>query len=105
MDHIAFDKSRIDGLTKAQKTEIADTFCNYLSGAGYTPMIYGNKEWLIEHIDLTKLMDYDIWLSQPGDLPDYPYKFQIWQYSFAGSVGGVTGHVNMNISFVDYTAR
>ena len=105
MDQIAFDTSRIDGLTRAQKTEITETFCNYISGAGYTPMIYGNKEWLIEQIDLTKLMDYEIWLSQPGDLPDYPYKFQIWQYSFAGSVGGVTGHVNMNISFVDYTAR
>jgi len=105
MDFIAFDSSRIDGLSRAQKTEITTTFCNYISGAGYTPMIYGNKEWLIEQIDLTKLMDYDIWLSQPRDLPDYPYKFQIWQYSFTGSVLGVLGHVNMNISFVDYTAR
>ncbi|MCL2052585.1 MAG: glycoside hydrolase family 25 protein [Lachnospiraceae bacterium] len=105
MDFIAFDSSRIDRLTRTQKTEITATFCNYMSGAGYTPMIYGNKEWLIEQIDLTKLMEYDIWLSQPGDLPDYPYKFQVWQYSFTGSVSGVTGNVNMNISFVDYTAR
>ena len=105
MEYIAFDSSRIDALTRAEKTEITDTFCNYISGAGHTPMIYGTKEWLIEQIDLTKLMDYEIWLSQPGDLPDYPYKFQIWQYSFVGGVAGVNGNVNMNICFVDYTAR
>jgi GH25 family lysozyme M1 (1,4-beta-N-acetylmuramidase) len=81
------------------------TFCNYLAGAGYVPMIYGTKEWLVEQVDMTKLMAYDIWLSQPGDLPDYPYKYQIWQYSHTGSVAGVSGEVGMNVSFVDYTAR
>jgi len=105
MDFIAFDTSRIDRLTRSEKTNITSTFCNYMSGAGYTPMIYGTKEWLIEQIDLTRLMEYDIWLSQPRDLPDYPYRFQMWQYSFTGSVAGITGHVNMNICFVDYTAR
>ncbi|MCL2254839.1 MAG: glycoside hydrolase family 25 protein [Lachnospiraceae bacterium] len=105
MDQIAFDTSRIDKLSRAEKTEITDTFCNYISGAGYVPMIQGTKQWLIEQIDLTKLMNYEIWLAQPGDLPDYPYKFQIWNYTHKGSVAGVNGDVNMNICFIDYTAR
>ncbi|MDR0221802.1 MAG: glycoside hydrolase family 25 protein [Lachnospiraceae bacterium] len=105
MEYVAYDAARIDGLSKDEKTEIAMTFCNYLSGAGYVPMIYGTKEWLIEQIDMTKLMAYDIWLSQPGDLPDYPYKYQIWQYSHNGAIAGVGGDVSLNVSFVDYTAR
>ncbi|MDR2546706.1 MAG: glycoside hydrolase family 25 protein [Lachnospiraceae bacterium] len=105
MDYIAYGASRIDRLTRAEKTEITDAFCNFVSGAGYVPMIYGTKEWLIEQIDLARLLSYDIWLSQSRDLPDYPYKFQIWQYSHNGTVSGVNGNVNMNISFVDYSAR
>jgi GH25 family lysozyme M1 (1,4-beta-N-acetylmuramidase) len=105
MDYIAYGSSRIDGLTRAQKTDIAETFCNYMEGAGYVPMIYGNKEWLLEQIDLTRLTNFDIWLSQAKPLPDYPYTFQMWQYSFSGSMAGISGEVNMNISFMDYTAR
>jgi GH25 family lysozyme M1 (1,4-beta-N-acetylmuramidase) len=105
MEYIAYGTSRIDSLTKTQKTEIAETFCNYMEGAGYVPMVYGSKEWLVEQIDLTKLINYDIWLSQSKPLPDYPYTFQMWQYSFSGSIAGISGDVNMNISFIDYTTR
>ena len=105
MDYIPFDRSRIDTLTRAEKTEITDAFCNYISGAGYVAMIYGTKEWLIEQIDLAQLMAYDVWLSQPGELPDYPYKFQMWQYSHSGNVPGTNGNVSMDVCFVDYGAR
>lgn len=58
-----------------------------------------------QEIDLTKLTEYDIWLSQQKDVPDYPYKFQMWQYSLKGKIGGVSGDVGLNISFVDYSEK
>ena len=68
-------------------------------------MIYGDKEYLLKKVDLTKLTAYDIWLSQPGDIPDYPYKFSMWQYSTKGVVDGIAGYVNLNVSFLDYTEK
>lgn len=105
MEHISNDTARIDGLTKAEKTQIADAFLQTVQNAGYIPMLYGDKEWLLTQIDLTGLTGYDIWLSQIGDLPDYPYQYQMWQYSLKGTVDGITGNVDYNISFVDYAAR
>lgn len=105
MSYIANDSSRIDSLTVEEKTDIAVKFLETVKKAGYVPMIQGTKEWLLQQIDLTRLNEYDIWLSQTGDLPDYPYKFSIWQYSNNGSVEGISGKVNMNISFIDYSEK
>ncbi len=99
------DVSRIDALTPAQRTEITRAFLDVISKAGYRPMVYGDKEWLIKEIDLAKLGDYDFWLSQPGDLPDYPYAFSMWQYSTTKSMDGISGTANVNISFIDYASK
>lgn len=105
MELIENDTARTEILTKAEKTEIAKTFLDTIAAAGYKTMIYGNKEWLIKEIDMSKLTAYDIWLSQAADIPDYPYRFSMWQYSFEGFVDGITGYVNMNISFVNYSEK
>ncbi len=102
---VANDTSRIDMIPKTQLTEITNTFCNRIKEAGYIPMVYGNKYWLLRRIDLTMLGDYDIWLSQVGEKPDYPYEFSMWQYRSGVSVNGISGDANMNISFVDYSQR
>ena len=105
MELIENDTARTDILTKAEKTEIAKAFLDTIAAAGYKTIIYGNKEWLIKEIDMSKLTAYDVWLSQAADIPDYPYKFAMWQYSFEGFVDGITGYVNMNISFVNYSEK
>ncbi len=105
MEFIPNDTARTDGLGKAEKTDIAKAFLDTIAANGYKTMIYGNKEWLIKEIDMSKLTAYDVWLSQAADIPDYPYKFTMWQYSYEGSVDGITGYVDMNISFVNYADK
>lgn len=105
MGYISNDKSRTENLSKMQLTEIAAAFCDKISEAGYTPMIYGNKYWLLRKLDLTKLSKYEIWLSQSEDIPDYPYTFSMWQYTQTGKITGITGDANLNISFVNYDMR
>lgn len=105
MSHIDNDISRIDSLDVDQKTDIAEKFLQTVKDAGYVPMVYGTKEWLIKRVDLSRLIEFDIWLSQPGDLPDYPYKFAVWQYAVDGNVGGISGGANLNISFIDYSEK
>ena len=105
MEFIENDQARIDSLSKADKTAIAKAFLDTIAAAGYKTMLYGNKEWLIKEIDMSKLTAYDVWLSQLTDVPDYPYQFTMWQYSTQGSVDGIAGAVNMNISFIDYSEK
>lgn len=105
MENVANDKARIDGLSREDKTAIASTFLSGVQAAGYAPMVYGNKEWLIKNIDLAKLQDYDVWLSQEQDVPDYPYQFAMWQYTTTGVLNGVTGDASLNLCFVSYSDR
>lgn len=105
MERITGDASRIDSLTKSERTDIAKAFLEKIEDAGYKTLIYGNKEWLIKQIDMSKLTAYDVWLSQVSDIPDYPYKFTMWQYDRSGTVDGVAGYVDLNISFVDYSEK
>lgn len=105
MEYIENDTARVEKLTKNDKTAIAKAFLETIEAAGYTPIIYGKKEWLIQRIDLTKLQDYDVWLAQYEDIPDYPYKFSMWQYTNQGTVDGISGKVDLNISFIDFSEK
>ena len=105
MEFAANDEARIDGLRAADRTAIATTFLDKIKNAGYIPMVYGNKEWLIKEVDMTGLQQYDVWLSQEEEAPDYPYQFAMWQYTTDGVLNGVPGDVGLDISFVNYSER
>ena len=105
MEFVANDDARIDSLSRAERTTIAKAFLDTVENAGYNPIIYGNKEWLIKEIDMSKLTAYDVWLSQIADVPDYPYRFTMWQYKDDAVIDGIAGYANLNISFVDYSEK
>lgn len=105
MELIPNDTARTDSLTREQRTSITRAFLNAIATAGYKTVIYGNKEWLVKKIDLSRLTEYDVWLSQQEDIPDYPYRFTMWQYDLDGSIDGIAGKVGLNISFIDYSEK
>lgn len=105
MEFIENDTSRVETLTKKERTNIALAFLETIESAGYTGMLYGNKEWLLKRVDLSKFEGYDIWLSEEEDIPDYPYIYSMWQYTRQGNVYGIDGYVDLNVSFIDYSAR
>ena len=105
MSFVDNDTARIETLSKSEKTEITKTFLDRVAEEGYITMIYGNKEWLIKEIDMSKLTAYDVWLCQIQDVPDYPYRFSMWQYTNSGSVDGIAGYTNLNVSFIDYSEK
>ena len=104
-ERIVNDSARTDVLTKTERTAIAKAFLDTVQEAGYKALLYGSKEWLIRQIDMSKLTAYDVWLAQAEDIPDYPYRFNMWQYSTEGRIDGVSGYVNLDISFVDYSEK
>lgn len=105
MGFVSNDKSRIEGLSREDKTTVTASFMEGIRAAGYVPMIYGDKEWLLKEIDMTKLQDYDVWLSQEEEIPDYPYRYSMWQYNTDGVVNGIDGGADLNICFINYSER
>lgn len=100
---ISGDSARTDTITVDDLADSCISFCERVKSAGYTPMIYQNKNTTMFKLDLPKLKDYDFWLAEYGDEPTYYYDYQMWQYSSTGKVPGINGDVDMNICFKDYS--
>lgn len=104
MEEVVGDEVRTAGLTSEQITEITLAFCDTIEEAGYHPVIYGNVKWFMSKLELSKVASYDKWLAQYYRAPFFPYAYQMWQYTGSGSLDGITGDVDLNLSFVDYGA-
>ena len=103
---VAFDieDSSQTHLGKDTLTSIVITFCDKIKSAGYRPMLYCNPNWLCNYLHKDKLINkYDIWLANWG-VSAPSYNCAIWQYSENGGVPGISGSVDMNWIFKDYTS-
>ena len=96
------EDSSLVQLGKNTITDIALTFCDIVKNAGYHVCIYSNPNWLYNYIDTSKLSDFDIWLAQWNNEPTYKGDFGIWQYSATGKINGISGDVDLNLSYKDY---
>lgn len=106
MEEIKRDDARTDDLEVLSRTDLVNVFAAEIGNVGYIPMLYGTKEFLIQSIELSQLINIDIWLFQESDIPDYPYAFQMWKYTTEERISGITGTINdFNISFIDYTKK
>lgn len=83
-------------------TEMVEAFFEVLMDAGYYPMLYSYKHWLETYLDMTILDKYAIWLAQINDTVTYQGGYYIWQYSHTGRVSGISGPVDLNISYRDF---
>lgn len=89
------------GLTKQQITEQVNAFCKIISDAGYSPVIYGNYEWLTKSVDTTQV-PYYIWYARYGIGDKYQNR-SLWQATDAAKVEGVKGLVCLEFAFLDYS--
>lgn len=98
------ETARTDSVTVDMLADCCVSFCERVKSAGYTPMIYQNKNTSLMKLDLPRLTAYDFWLAEYNTAPTYYYDFQMWQYSSTGYIPGIEGSVDMNICFRDYSA-
>lgn len=97
-----FEDPSQEELGKTRLTAIAKTFLDEVKKAGYYPMLYANKHWLTNLLDMSKLSDYDLWLAEWHTAPTYGGEFGMWQFSSEGKVSGIRGDVDLNICYRDY---
>ena len=94
-----------DGLTKEGLTAMTNAYCKRVKDAGFIPMVYANKTWLIKHMNLSDL-PYDVWFAAyPLDRVYRPVEGStttIWQSSEKGVVRGIKGLVTTEFSWKAY---
>ena len=101
------NNGRADNISADERTNATRGFCETIKNAGYIPMIYANKDWLKNYLNMSRLADFDVWLAHyvngaPNKKSDYNGKYNIWQYTNSGSVQGINGNVDMNIGYKKY---
>ena len=54
---------RADNISVKDRTQAIKGFCYTIKNAGYTPMVYANKEWLTNYIDMSQISSCNVWLA------------------------------------------
>ena len=93
---------RGDKIDSATRTAVCKAFCNTIQNAGYTAGVYANKTWLSQKMDAGALSGYKIWLAQYAKTPTYTGRYDLWQYRSNGKVSGISGNVDLNLSYLGY---
>lgn len=101
---VAFDieDSSQQRLTTKQRTDITIAFLQIIEDAGYYPMIYASQNWFNTSMDLGRLEKYDKWVACWSSKVSFT-PTSIWQYSSTGRVKGISGAVDLDVSYKDYS--
>lgn len=98
----AGNKGRADNLSKSARTAVCKAFCETIRSGGYTAGVYANRTWLESMIDPGQLSSHKIWLAQYAATPSYTGRYDMWQYTCTGKVSGISGNVDLNLSYMGY---
>lgn len=98
---IDIEDSSLTKLSRQEKTDIVKAFCEEIENAGYYAMYYCNLNWLNSHLYKDQLSKYDLWLAQ-WNVTEPSVECGIWQMYDNGKIDGISGNVDMNMSFKDY---
>lgn len=93
---------RANGLSKSARTAVVKAFCQTVRNGGYKAGVYASKSWYANQLSASALNGYCIWVAQYNSSCTYSGKYDMWQYSSKGSVSGIKGNVDMNISYTGY---
>ena len=94
---------------KDNVSEIAIAFCDALKEAGFKVGIYSYYAALVNYFTDDVKKNYDLWLAHVGpngsDLPETSFKGHVmWQYSWKGRFKGISGDVDKDYCYKDYSA-
>ncbi len=93
---------RADGLDIETRTKVCQAFCQTVEDAGYTGGIYGSRNWFRSRLRMDALENHVIWLAEYRENPVYAGNYHFWQYTSSGSVDGIEGRVDLDISYLAY---
>ena len=98
----SFPRGRADRLATAVRVDIANAFCRTVIAGGYTAGIYASEYYMTSAMDYRALAQYSYWLAnytEGNAMPKFSGRYDLWQFTNAGQVSGISGTVDMNAVF------
>ena len=94
---------RADNISTSSRTAAIRGFVETIEKYGFSSVIYINKDFLYNKVDMKQIGNCDIWLAHwtydYNDKSDYAGAYKYWQYSNKGSVSGIIGSVDLDILY------
>lgn len=86
-------------ITNALRTEMTKAFCNEVARNGYQPQVCTYVNYAYTKLNMGELTMFPTWIAHYGvsGVTNYKYPFQMWQYTSAGSVKGISGSVDLDV--------
>ena len=91
---------RADALDAATRTTVANAFCRTIQNAGLEAGVYSGRYWYYNNLNVGDFIGQKIWLAEYRDTPLYTGRYDMWQYTSSGSVAGIEGRVDLNVSYL-----
>ena len=95
----------IKALSKQLRTDICKTFIEKIKNSGYKVGLYCSYDWIKNWLYEKQLTSYDKWIAQYSNKCSYSGSdLSMWQYSSSGRVNGISGNVDLDYCYKDYTS-
>ena len=88
-------------ITPSLAKQLVKSFCDRIESKGYFAMFYSNKNFLDQYLGSDIARRYALWYARYADTFDGT-DCAMWQYTSQGSVPGISGNVDLNLSYVDF---
>ncbi len=101
------EKAPYDQSSLSAKTlgDMAETFINKVEAAGYDTGVYANKNWFTNILTDSRFNNWDRWVAQYNSVCNYTGDYTMWQCTSSGRVPGISGNVDINFAFSDWTVK
>lgn len=100
-DTVKYAKKNGVTIDKALASKLVQAFCGTIEKAGYYAMNYANKDYLKNMFTAGVTSKYDLWYAYYQTKCDRK-DAGIWQHSSTGTVAGIAGYVDLDVSNKDY---
>lgn len=96
---------RADKIGKSRRTQYGIAFCRAMKDYGYKVGLYCSESWYSDEIDGARFdrEGFSIWIAKYSSTKP-KYRHDAWQYTDKGTVSGISGNVDVNHFYKDYTA-
>lgn len=86
---------------RAQVARNAIAFCNRMRAYGYKPMIYCNKNWATNYIDMSQINNagIDVWIAQYNSVCTYTGPYVMWQFTNNLKISGYSSGVDGSYAY------
>ena len=85
--------------------ELARIFCDIVSSKGYEVGVYASLNWWNYYLTDAVFENWYRWIAEWRSSCHYNGRYEMWQYTDAGTLDGINGYVDMNYWYRDLPGK